>query len=359
MFHLREFIEILEEKGELRRVTEEVDWRFEIGDRTRKAQLHSKERPAMLFENIKDYPGQRVFVNGISTRARMAIALGLQREISGRELIGIFRQRMANRIVPIVKERSESDGNTMISDDVNLLAFPVPWWSHEDIDRYIGTWHLNITKDPEDGSRNVGIYRMQLLDRRKTAISISPKSHLAIHLGKAIQKGRILEMATVIGAGEHFVMAAASAPPFHVDEMEIAGGLQGSPVELRKCKTVDLEVPASAEIVLEGYIPPDERVYEGPYLDYAGIPKSNPSAPVFNVGCVTYRDNVVFRGAAVGHPGAEDHVLYAMLACAKCIDFHGSRVRQKVQNLLLQYEFYKAFQWVGRLRQIWNARSGD
>src|SRR3989304_4067211 len=104
MFQLREFIEILEDQGELHRVTEEVDWRFEIGDRTRKAQLHLKERPALLFENIKDYPGQRVFVNGISTRARMAIALGLERGTSSRELVGIFKKRMKNRVVPIVKE---------------------------------------------------------------------------------------------------------------------------------------------------------------------------------------------------------------------------------------------------------------
>ena len=358
MYPLREFIARLEDQGELLRVTEEVDWRFEIGDRTRNAQLHLKERPALLFENIKDYPGQRVFVNGISTKARMALALGLERETSGRELGEIFRKRIKNRIVPVVKEIAAAAENTMESEEVDLLAFPIPWWSPKDIGRYIGTWHLNITKDPEDGSRNVGVYRMQLLDRRKTAISISPRSHLGIHLGKAMQGGKPLEMATVIGAGEHFVMAAASAAPYRVDEMEIAGGLQESPVELRKCKTVDLEVPASAEIVLEGHIPPRERVSEGPYLDYAGIPKSNPSAPVFNVGCVTYRDNAVFRGTAVGHPGGEDHELYALLARANCVDFHGSRVRQMIQNLLLQYEFYETFQLMGRLRQKWNARSG-
>lgn len=306
----------------------------------------------MLFENIKDYPGYQVFTNGLGSYEKFAIALELEPETPLQDVVKTFKNRISHPIAPVLVDNSPIKENILLRENVDLLKLPIPWWNREDIGRYIGTWHLNITKDPETGIRNVGIYRMQLLDSQKTAVSISPKSHLAIHLSKAEKQKRPLEMAVAIGVDEPLILSAAAAFPFGVDEFHIAGGLRQRAVELVKCKTVELEVPAYAEIVLEGKILPGVRVKEGPFLDYAGIPKSNPQAPVFEVTGMMYRNNPIFRGASVGRAGAEDHLLYAFLSKADCLDFHGSRIRQKIQNVLLKKSLFRAFQFMGKLRQL-------
>jgi UbiD family decarboxylase len=124
------------------------------------------------------------------------------------------------------------------------------------------------------------------------------------------------------------------------------------PGGVTKCKTVDLEVPSSSEINLEGKIFPKIRVNEGTFLDYSGIPKVDPNAPVFEVSCLMYRNNPIFRGAAIGQPGAEDHLLYALLSNAHSLDFHGSKMRQEIQNALLRKGFLNIFQKIGRLGQL-------
>lgn len=259
-------------------------------------------------------------------------------------------------IKPVIADNVPVKENILIGDDVNLLRLPVPWWSREDGGRYIGTWHLNVTRDPETGLRNVGIYRMQLLEPQKTAISISPRSHLALHLKKAESKGIPLEMAVAIGVDETLIMAAAAAPPFGVDEYHLAGGLTQKSITLTRCQTVNLEVPASSEIVIEGKIVPKLKIREGPFLDYAGIPRADTNASVFEVSCLMYRDNPIFRGVAIGIPGAEDHMLYSLLASTNSLDFHGSKVRQMFQNALLKRGFFKAFQIMGRLKQVFKKR---
>ena len=147
-------------------------------------------------------------------------------------------------------------------DAVDLEKLPVPWLSKEEGGRYIGTWHLNVSKDPENGTRNIGVYRMQLLGRRRTAISMSGGSHLAQHLAKARRNGAALEMAVAIGVNEPLVMAAGASFPLGADEYCVAGGISGEAVALCSCSTVDVEIPAHAEIVLEGNIDPEIRVQE-------------------------------------------------------------------------------------------------
>jgi hypothetical protein len=110
-----------------------------------------------------------------------------------------------------------------------------------------------------------------------------------------------------------------------------------------------MEVPAEAEVVLEGKILPGMRVKDGPYLDYAGIPSVNPVAYLFEVTALSWRDKPVFRGMAVGRPGAEDHQLFTILSRLGLLDFHGSRIRRKLQNALVKRKFFRSFQWTGRL----------
>lgn len=348
---LRGFIARLDEAGELIRVQEEVDWKFEIGERTRSAKRSRSGNRAMLFERIKGYPDQKVFTNGLGCISRIAISLGLSATASYREVVKVVVDRIGKPIPPTVVNRLSCEEWNLSHEAVDLALLPVPWWNREDAGRYIGTWHLNITRDPETGERNVGVYRMQLIGRNQTYISVSPKSHFGRQLGVAEKRGRPLEMAVAIGVDEPTIMAAAAAVPYGVDEIGIAGGLLQRPVEVRKCQTIDLEVPVNAEIILEGRIQPGVRGIEGPFLDYAGIPKGNPKAPVFEVSCMECKKHPIFRGALVGEAGAEDHLLYSLLASAGCLDFHGSRTRQVLQNMFLRFGYFRIFQHLGVLGQ--------
>jgi 4-hydroxy-3-polyprenylbenzoate decarboxylase len=342
----------LEREKELIRVREAVDWKYEIGERTREAVVSQKNAPAFLFEKVKDYPGHRVLTNGLGSYSRFAIALGLDSATSFSQIVQTFKERARHPIPPVMVEDGPVEANVYSGNEVDLFQLPVPWWSRQDGGRYIGTWHLNITKDPDVGVRNVGIYRMQIIDQGKTSISFSPKSHLARHLHKAGSNNQPLEMAVAIGVDETLIMAGAAALPYGSDEFHLAGGLAREPVKLLKCKTVDLEVPSSAEIVLEGKILPNVRIKEGPFLDYSGIPNSDERAAVFEVTRMIFRNNPIFRGAAIGIPGSEDHLLFSLLSRANYLDFHGSRLRQKIQNFLLAKGLFRLSQMVGSIRRI-------
>lgn len=348
----RDFLSKLEEAGELLRIQEEVDWKFGIGEKTRSILGEKGRYPALLFLNVSGYPGHRIFINGLGNTPRIAIALGVDPRTPYKELVRIFRKRIQRPKPPLILNEAGPSYKKYVGDEVDLLRLPVPWWNRGDAGRYLGTWHLNISKDPETEVRNVGVYRMQLLGPREAAVSISPGSHLAMQIAKAEAKGRSLEMAVAIGVEETLVMAAGASIPYGQDEFAVAGGLGGIPVGLNRCQTIDLEVPASAEIVIEGNIVHGKRIKEGPFLDYAGIPKGNPHAYVFAVSCHWHRLDPIFRGALIGSPGAEDHVLYALLASAGCLDFHGSRWRQAIQNKLLRLGLFRPFQWTGSIRTI-------
>ena len=144
-------------------------------------------------------------------------------------------------------------------------------------------------------------------------------------------------------------MAAGAAYPCGRDEYDLAGSLQNESVQLIKCRTVDIEVPADAEIVIEGLIKPGVRVQDGPFFDYAGKLNTNRNAFLFEATRLTYRNNPILRGTAVGVPGAEDHQMFSVLAGLNLADFHGSRRRQQIQNQFLKKRLFRAFQWAGRV----------
>lgn len=355
---LRDFIQRLVESGDLKRVTTEVEWDCEIGERTRRPPMAGRNAPALMFENIAGYPGWRLLTNGLASHRRIAAALGLDTSAPFADCVDIFRQRLIYAVNPVMSDGAEFTNNRFTGTDIDLTTLPVPRWHSSDGGRYIGTWHINVSKDPATGIRNIGIYRMQLLGRRKTALSVSPGSHLARHLEMARKMRSTLEMAVAIGVDETVIMAAAAALPYGEDEYRAAGGLAQKPVALAPCMTVDLEVPANAEIVLEGTLDPANNVHEGPFFDYAGVSKRDPNGLIFDITGLSYRNNPIFRGAAVGNPGGEDHLLFSLLAAAGCLNFHGSPLRQKVQNALLRRESYKLFQTVGKVRQFLDRTTG-
>jgi len=343
MAGIRNFITELENRNLLCRVENEVNWKYELGAVARKKNV------PLLFENIKDYPNKKVLVNGLSTHASIAVALGVTEDsVKPKKVSGMIREALNKPVEPVIVEDSPVLENK-ITEDIDLSILPIPWWSEIDAGRYVGTWHLNISRDPDTGVRNVGVYRMQLLGPSQTTVSISPRSHLAAHLRKAEKRGMNLPMAVAIGVDERLIICAAAAPPYGLDELALAGGLIGKPVELFRCRTQPLEVPVESEIVIEGYIKPGTRVQDGPFLDYAGIPSTNPGAYLFEATGLFFRDNYIYRGTAVGNPGAEDHQLYSILAGAGLADFHGSRLRHLAQTFFLKHRAYKLLQYSGRV----------
>jgi UbiD family decarboxylase len=334
---LRAFVRVLSDCGRLERVQEPTHWRYEIGRRTRES------RSPLLFENIVDYPGQRVFTNGQRDLCLIALALGMDPEIRREDLNAELRRRIAAPVPPRIVATRPMTQSSVAGDDVDLLRLPVPHWNEQDGGRYLGTWHLNITRDPQTNVRNVGLYRMQLLGRNQATVSTSPGSHLRQHLALAEKEGQPLPMAVAIGVEESVILAAAAGCPFGTDEYELAGALRQRPLDLIRCEELDLEVPADAEIVIEGIIQPNVRVQDGPYFDYTGAVNSNPDAFLFEATRLTCRDNPIFRGTSIGVPAAEDHQILAVLADLELLDFHGSTLKKRLQSLILRQRLH---QWI-------------
>lgn len=340
---LRSFIERLADSGRLISVEETVDWNLEIGKRTR-----ASRRP-LLFERVKDYPGQRVFTNGLCDIASIGLALGFERKTPKAVLIAESRKRLDRPIPPTIVPAPAFLDNVLTGTDIDLARFAVPQWSDLDAGRYIGTWHINISKDPETQARNAGVYRMQILNRTQATISASPKGGLMLHFAKAEKLGKALPTIVAIGVPEAVVMAGGAACPAGMDEFELAGALQQEAVELVRSESTGLEFPARSEIVIEGFVHPGIRVQDGPYLDYCGVPNTNPRAVLFEASRIMFRSNLIFRGSGIGTPGAEDHQLFAFLAQLHLVDFHGSRMKQRIQNLLWKSGQFRALQTLGRI----------
>lgn len=327
---LRGFIEVLEQAGRLTRVQELTHWKYDLGQMTR------DRKSPLLFENVVDYPGQRVFTNGLRDCGLIALALGLPPDFSRVELIAEAKRRMAGPVPPRTVAGSPPGVKILTEGEVDLLALPVPHWNMEDIGRYLGTWHINVTKDADTGIRNVGVYRMQLLGHNQATVSTSPSSDLARHVKRAESRGRALPMAVAIGVSEAVVMAAAAGCAYGTDEFELAGALQQQPVDLIHCATADLEVPADSEIVIEGFLHAHARIPDGPYFDYTGAASVNPHAYLFEATRLMLRDEFLFRGTSIGVPGAEDHQIFAILAEIGLLDFHGSDIKKSLQKQILR-----------------------
>lgn len=308
---LREWIDLLEESGELKRVKAEVDWDEEIGAINR--EVSSQYGPALLFENIKDYRDKicrRLFTNGTGTRQRVCRILGLSEDTSYRDLVTIFKERFSNPVPPVKIEGGPVQQNILKGDEIDLHQFPVPKWNPLDGGRYIMTSASVVTKDPETGVINVGTYRGMISTKRTIGVLLATSQGWGKHYSKYKNRGEEMPVAVVLGWDPTLFIAAST--PVNYPEYEMAGSLRGAPVELVKCQTSDLMVPAAAEIVLEGKISPDPKTFEleGPFGEYPGyyggqkVPKH-----AIRVDCITYRNDPIFTGCLVGaSPGRTSEV---------------------------------------------------
>jgi len=316
---LREFIERLRLEGELAEISTEVDWRYEIGGIVRK-NLDTKG-PALLFKKIKDYSSP-LFTCGVSTYPRLSLALGLSADLSLQEIISEFRKRIKKPIKANHVKIGSCKENILQGDKVNLFRFPVPLWQEGDGGRYLGTWHGVITKDPETGWTNGGMYRVMVHDQKTLGILIARDQHIGLHYEKNRRINQAMPVAIVIGMDPVLPLTFLTPLPAQKDEYDLAGGLRGQAIDLVKCETIDLDVPASAEMVIEGEIPPDERRVEGPFGEWMGHYGGKPGPrPIIHVHCITHRNDPIFRGTLEGKPVNEDHLCTSVALSALAYNF--------------------------------------
>ena len=374
--------------GELKRISAEVSPDLEIAeitDRVSKIGAAGKAAttkgnyaaggPALLFENVKGFPGHKVLMNQFGSERRMALALGVNRldEIAERirslmnmkapeglfdklkmlpqlgAITSAFPKTVAAKDAPckeVILKSQDKDGR----DNFDLNAFPIlKCWPH-DGGRFI-TLPCVHTRDPRTGKRNIGMYRMQVYDGRTTGMHWQRQKVAAEHYREALRnqaaqlssenplsarvaamaesaggavsipdgpiggipqvamgnlKGSRLEVAVAIGTEPATTFSAIVPAPPEVEEFMIAGFLRGKSVEIVKCETVDLEVPAHAEIVLEGYVELGELRSEGPFGDHTGFYTMTDEYPVFHLTCITHRRDPIYAATIVGKPPMED-----------------------------------------------------
>lgn len=314
---LKGFISLLESKGELVRVREKVSYNLEIAEITDR--VSKSNGPALFFENVEnsDFP---VVTNLFGSYKRMAWALGVEEiEDVPKRIEKLLSQKPPETLLDKIKMLPQlfefakyfpkvvksAPCQEVVEENPDVTKLPALFCWPKDGGRFI-TLPLVFTKDPETGVRNCGMYRMHIYDAKTTGMHWHLHKDGSHHYIKAEKLGKRLEVAVAIG-GDPAVIYSATAPlPAGIDEMLFAGFLRKEPVELVKCKTVDLEVPANAEFVLEGYVDPYERRVEGPFGDHTGFYSPAEEYPVFHITCITRRKSPIYPATLVGKPPMED-----------------------------------------------------
>ncbi len=316
---LQHFIQILEAEGELLRIKDPVSPQLEITEITDR--VSKAYGPALLFENVSGYR-YPVITNAFGSERRMCLALGVESLESLADEITTFIEveapdsivkklklvpkikRLANSLPRIVK-KAPCQEIVLKGEEVDLGQLPILHCWPEDGGPFI-TLPVVITKHPETGKRNVGMYRMQVFDKRTTGMHWHTHKGGAQHYRVAEARGERLPVAVAIGPDPAVTYAATAPLPDDLDEFIFAGFLRGEPVELVRCQTIDLEVPANSQFVLEGYVEPGERRLEGPFGDHTGYYSLPDYYPVFHVTCLTMRKKAIYPATIVGRPPQED-----------------------------------------------------
>lgn len=304
----RGFIDALKKSGDVAEIKDKVDWDLEIGAAVRRT--CERRGPALLFNNVTDYPKFRVFGAPLSTHRRYAVTLGLPPEAPLKEIIARYGKRRESMIKPILVSEGPCQDNVLTGKDVNLLSLPAPMVHDGDGGRYIGTWHAVIARDPDTNWTNWGMYRLMIHNERYMGGII----HLTSDMGtmfyqKFVPKNMPMPFAVAIGMDPLSSITAMTGLPHEVAEVDVAGGMLEEPIELVKCVTSDLLVPAFAEIILEGELLPDVTVMEGPFGEFTGY-RTSPRVPksVYKVNAITYRDDAILTMTNMGIPVHESNV---------------------------------------------------
>jgi len=345
---LRDWIRALDRAGELKKIRTEVDPVLEVTEITDR--ISKSNGPALLFQNLKGHPGAQLLINQFGSPRRMNLALEVDKLDEVADRIRAFMDVKSPqgfldkvKMLPMLAEMGKFFPKTVATgpckeviqrDNFSLDDFPILKCWPQDAGRFI-TLPCVITRDPKTGKRNVGCYRMQVYDARTTgmhwqrqkvgaehyremlraAATKDSSTSAAVDLMARSSGGSVLadhtpagkmEVAVAIGTDPAITFSAIVPAPPDVEEYLIAGFLRQKPVELVKCETVDLEVPASAEIILEGHVHLDELRTEGPFGDHTGFYSLEDLYPVFHISCITHRKDPIYSTTIVGKPPMED-----------------------------------------------------
>lgn len=318
---LQEYIEVLEKEGLLHRISTQVDWDLEITEITDR--IVKSEGPALLFSNVKGSK-YSLFINGFGSMERMALALGVESlDMIGDRIAQLLKipQNMQGsiwdraKVFPMAssliqcppKIIKKAPCQSVVEEEPDLYSLPILKCWPLDGGRFI-TLPLVFTKNPISGMQNCGMYRMQILDRSTTGM------HWHIHkdgyhnyLKTTSNSGR-MEVAVALGCDPATIYSATAPLPPGIDEMMLSGFLRQKSVEMVKCLTLDLMVPAHAEFILEGYVDAS-KCMEGPFGDHNGFYSLSDEYPVFHVKCITHKKSPVYPATVVGKPPMEDYFL--------------------------------------------------
>jgi 4-hydroxy-3-polyprenylbenzoate decarboxylase len=325
---LREFIKLLEQKGQLQRITAPVDPDLEIAEISNR--MLQKGGPALLFENVKG-SSVPVAINLMGTVERICWAMNMQHpqelEELGKKLAMLQQPKPPKKIsqaidfgkvlFDVLKAKPGRDffpacqQVVIQGEDLDLNKLPLIRPYPGDAGKII-TLGLVITKDCETGIPNIGVYRLQLQSHTAMTVHWLSVRGGARHLRKAAERGKKLEIAIALGVDPLIIMAAATPIPVDLSEWLFAGLYGGSGVQLAKCKTLDLEVPADSEIVLEGTITPGEVLPDGPFGDHMGYYGGVEDSPLIRFQCMTHRKDPIYLTTFSGRPPKEE----AMMAIA-------------------------------------------
>jgi len=325
-YSLTEFIEQLEREGELIRIHEPVSPILEISEITDRVSKLPGGGKALLFENVKGSQ-MPVLINAFGSTRRMNISLGVDdiedipKEIDRYLKIAPPATLMDKvKLLPLLLNAANFPPKIVgagkapcqemvhLGDAVDLGTIPILQCWPDDAGRFI-TFPIVVNHSADDKLRNVGLYRMQVYDKNTTGMHWHIHKDGAHFFHEYRRQNKKMEVAVAIGADPAVCYSASAPLPYGIDEFLLAGFIRKSAVPLVKCKTVNLEIPATAEIVLEGYIDPKEMRLEGPFGDHTGYYSQDGDYPVFHVTAITHRKNPVYLTTIVGRPPQEDTYL--------------------------------------------------
>lgn len=311
MKDLRDYIAACEREGQLLRIKAEVDWNLEL---SHIAKLNEEKKgPALLFENVKGYKTP-VITSTCTTTERLAIIMGAPKQSSLVDLMRLWVEKAQRNIPPKMLSTGPCKENIVKGDDVDLFMFPVPKFFPRDGGRFFGTAHFVVTKDPESDWVNIGTYRLQLLEKNILGTQFIKGKHSDIMLKKYQAMKKNMPVAVIVGCDPLLFLMGASRFSAFESEYDLAGSIRGEPIEVVKCETNDLPVPANAEIVVEGEVDPNAFKAEGPFGEYTGYYSGvgSDQRNFIKVNCVTFRKNPIFMSTTVGRAVTDTHMTMAL-----------------------------------------------
>jgi len=323
---LIEFIERLEIDGELLRINESVSPILEIAEITDRVSKKPGGGKALLFENVEG-SSMSVLINAFGSTKRMNLALGVHNiEDIAKRIESYIKIPPPTtlldkaKLLPMLLQAAQFPAKLVqpahppcqevvhLNDDIDLGTIPILQCWPQDAGRFI-TFPIVINRSVDKKIRNVGLYRMQVYDKKTTGMHWHIHKDGAHFFHEYRKQNKVMEVAVALGADPASCYSASAPLPYGIDEFLLAGFIRKASVPLVKCKTVDLEVPANAEIVLEGYIDPAEMRLEGPFGDHTGYYSQDGDYPIFHITAITHRKNPVYLTTIVGKPPQEDFYL--------------------------------------------------